>query len=292
MKAFKLFLVFLFISAAGTVLFFYTDFPDWYSRIFSGLSQFKEESIPSFTEKIEQKIFTPPPLEAEKEAPQSHLTVEGVIAWTNIQRAKEGLPLLEESALLGEMAQAKVDDMFSQQYFAHESPLGAEVGDLAEDFNYRFIIIGENLALGNFQDDQVLVQGWMDSPGHRENILNDRYSEIGVAVGRGVFNGAETWLAVQHFALPLSACPQPDAELKEEIESNQAQIDDLLLTLIETEKELKSLRRGNRTAYNQKVDEYNSLVSRYNELVEQTKVLVEDYNLQVALFNDCASGTD
>ncbi|MFA5767678.1 MAG: CAP domain-containing protein, partial [Candidatus Paceibacterota bacterium] len=281
-----------FISAAGTVLFFYTDFPDWYSRIFSGLSQFKEESIPSFTEKIEQKIFTPPPLEAEKEAPQSHLTVEGVIAWTNIQRAKEGLPLLEESALLGEMAQAKVDDMFSQQYFAHESPLGAEVGDLAEDFNYRFIIIGENLALGNFQDDQVLVQGWMDSPGHRENILNDRYSEIGVAVGRGVFNGAETWLAVQHFALPLSACPQPDAELKEEIESNQAQIDDLLLTLIETEKELKSLRRGNRTAYNQKVDEYNSLVSRYNELVEQTKVLVEDYNLQVALFNDCASGTD
>lgn len=273
-------------------MFFYTDFPDWYSRIFSGLSQFKEESIPSFTEKIEQKIFTPPPLEAEKEAPQSHLTVEGVIAWTNIQRAKEGLPLLEESALLAEMAQAKVDDMFLRQYFAHESPLGVEVGDLAEEFNYRFIIIGENLALGNFQDDQVLVQGWMDSPGHRENILNDRYSEIGVAVGRGVFNGAETWLAVQHFALPLSACPQPDAELKEEIDSNQVQIDDLLLVLIETEKELKSLRRGNRTAYNQKVDEYNNLVSRYNELVEQTKVLVEDYNLQIALFNDCASGID
>jgi hypothetical protein len=292
MKAFKLFLVFIFISAAGTVLFFYTDFPNWYSRIFSGLSQFKEESIPSFTERIEQKIFTPPPLEAEKEAPQSYLTVEGVIAWTNVQRAKEGLPLLEESALLGEMAQAKVDDMFLRQYFAHESPLGVEVGDLAEEFNYRFIIIGENLALGNFQDDEVLVQGWMDSPGHRENILNERYFEIGVAVGRGTYNGAETWLAVQHFALPLSACPQPDAELKEEIDANQAQLESLGNVLVEMERELKSLRRGNRTAYNQKVDEYNSLVSQYNVLLEQTKALVEEYNLQIALFNDCASGSE
>jgi hypothetical protein len=190
------------------------------------------------------------------------------------------------------MAQAKVDDMFSLQYFAHESPLDGGVGDLAGDFNYQFILIGENLALGDFQDDQALVQGWMDSPGHRENILNERYSEIGVAVGRGVYEGATTWLAVQHFALPLSACPQPDASLQQEIKANQAQIDSLRAALVELEEEMRHLRRGNRTAYNQKVDEYNALVRQYNDLVEQTKALVDLYNSQIAMFNSCAAGAE
>jgi hypothetical protein len=292
MKTFKLFLILLSIIALGTVSFFYNDFSDLYSRLFSGPLQVKEGPAVSLAEKIEQKIFAPAPLETERKAPQSFLTADGVIEWTNIQRGAQGLPPLKEDALLNEMAQAKVDDMFSLQYFAHESPLDGGVGDLAGDFNYQFILIGENLALGDFQDDQALVQGWMDSPGHRENILNERYSEIGVAVGRGVYEGATTWLAVQHFALPLSACPQPDASLQQEIKANQAQIDSLRAALVELEEEMRHLRRGNRTAYNQKVDEYNALVRQYNDLVEQTKALVDLYNSQIAMFNSCAAGAE
>jgi hypothetical protein len=290
MKIFKI--VFLFITVALAALFFYSYLFNWPVSFYFEFSEFEEKPIISFIETIGQEVFSPPPLEIKEQAPQSYLTAEGIIAWTNAERAKEGLSLLKESSLLNEMAQAKVADMFLKQYFAHESPLGIEVGGLAEDFGYSYILIGENLALGNFKDDQVLVQGWMDSPGHRENILNKRYSEIGIGVAKGMFEGREIWLAVQHFALPLSACPQPDQDLKETIELKQIRIDDLQILLAEKEQELRSLKRADRMVYNQKVEEYNLLAEEYNSLIQEIKDLIEQYNYQIALFNACASGSD
>jgi uncharacterized protein YkwD len=93
--------------------------------------------------------------------------------------------------------------MFENQYFAHESPTGEKVSDLAKKFGYDFLLIGENLAMGNFSSDEDLVLAWMESPGHRENILNEKYQEIGVAVKKGIFEGKEVWIAVQHFGLPF-----------------------------------------------------------------------------------------
>ena len=54
----------------------------------------------------------------------------------------------------------------------------------------------------------------MNSPGHRANILNGKFTQIGVAVGRGTFEDHEVWIGVQVFARPLSDCPQPNAALK------------------------------------------------------------------------------
>ena len=142
----------------------------------------------------------------------------------------------------------------------------------------------------NFEDDQVLVQAWMDSPGHRANILNDRYLEIGVAVIKGIYEGQNTWLAVQHFGLPLSACPQPSPTLQEQIKLNQTEIDNLQIVLVNLEQEIKSMRRIDREIYSQKVGEYNNLVAQYNALVEEIKLLVSQYNSQVLLFNNCVSG--
>ena len=291
MKKNKLLLVLtFFILTLLAAIFFRQGVFDLYYKFFLKLPEISENLTNTIAGEIEKQIITPPPLRAEKESPSSFLTDAGVIEWTNIQRGNQGLPPLKENSSLDATALAKAQDMLENQYFAHESLSGLGVGDLADNAGYKFIIIGENLALGNFEDDQVLVQAWMDSPGHRANILNDRYLEIGVAVIKGIYEGQNTWLAVQHFGLPLSACPQPSPTLQEQIKLNQTEIDNLQIVLVNLEQEIKSMRRIDREIYSQKVGEYNNLVAQYNALVEEIKLLVSQYNSQVLLFNNCVSG--
>jgi len=271
-------------------IFFWSEILDFYSKLTLNLPrQWTEEKV-ALIEKIEKQIATPPPLRAEKDAPEAFLTQAGVIQWTNSQREKEGLPPLQESSALNTSAVMKAEDMLAKQYFEHISPSGEGVANLVEKVGYQFIAIGENLALGDFQDDEVLVQGWMDSPGHRQNILSSQYQEIGVAVLRGKFEGSVTWLAVQHFALPLAACSQSSEEILSEITANQTQLKELETTLRNLELEIKRMNPRWGAAYNEKVENYNNLVAQYNDLLIQTQALINQYNSQVALFNECAAG--
>jgi hypothetical protein len=184
---------------------------------------------------------------------------------------------------------AKVEDMFENQYFAHESPTGEGVSDLARKFGYDFLLIGENSAMGNFASDEDFVLAWMESPGHRENILNEKYQEIGVAVKKGIFEEKEVWIAVQHFGLPSSFCPKPDLSLKEKIEENEKQISELLKELLTLRSEIRTLKRWQSEEISQKIDQYNELVSKYNSLVEETKNLIDQYNFQANSYNQCLS---
>jgi uncharacterized protein YkwD len=279
----------IFIVILGGVFFFWEDILDFYLELSLKLPQIEKGFSNSLVkeQEAEKQISTPPPLRATKEDPQPFLTQAGVIWWTNVQREKEGLPPLKENAKLNLSAELKIQDMFAKQYFSHYSPLGEGVNNFVESVGYEFIAIGENLALGNFQNDQALIQGWMDSPGHRENILSARYQEIGVAVLKGTFEGKSIWLAVQHFGLPLSACPLVDEELKAEIETNQEQIKELQKTLELLEVKIRTIRPRWGPVYNQAIEEYNSLVSQYNELVKETEILINKYNYQVILFNEC-----
>lgn len=236
-----------------------------------------------------KKINTPPPLRAKQESPQAFLTLDGIVSSTNTQRAQNGLPPLTNNDLLNQAAFNKAQDMFEKQYFAHDSPEGLGVADLAANVGYQYITIGENLALGNFLNDTVVVQAWMDSPGHRANILNSKYTQIGVGVMRATYEGRTTWIAVQHFGFPLSACPQPDSSLASTIQSNNNQLEVWANELSQRKKELDEMEPKHGPEYNQKAEEYNALVEQYNHLVEETKNLVEQYNNQVAAFNACAS---
>jgi len=249
-----------------------------------------EKGVSDLVQEAEKQIFTPAPLRAEKEAQKSFLTQEGVISLTNAKRAENGLPALKESLNLDASAKAKTLDMFKNQYFAHQSPGGAGMGDLAENAGYDFLIIGENLALGNFENDQALVAAWMASPGHRANILNTNYQEIGAFVQKGTFEGKTTWLAVQHFGKPVSACPSPSSALKAEIETSQNQLMEIEKTLEALRAELETTSRRDRQSYNQKVDQYNNFVSQYNNLSAEIKTMVATYNGQVKAFNSCAGG--
>ncbi len=290
MKKFWLAFIFIFIVILGGVLFFWGDILNFYSKLSLKLPDIERNINNRIAQEIQKQVSTPQPLRSSKEEAHSFLTRSGVIIFTNIEREKFGLPPLKENAKLDSSADIKAKDMLNKQYFAHESPSGVGVADLAKTAGYDFIGIGENLALGNFKDDQTLVQAWMDSPGHRANILNSQYQEIGVSVVKGTFEGRSTWFAVQHFGFPLSACLQPNQNLKTEIDSNQSQIQQLQANLDSLKNEIQNIRPKPRAVYNQKIKEYSNFVFQYNNLVIETKTLINQYNNEVQAFNSCANG--
>jgi len=236
-------------------------------------------------------ISTPDPLRGEDDFPDARLTRQGIISSTNSQRGENNLPPLVASTKLHAAAMKKVQDMFLKQYFAHVSPDGRQASDLASDQNYEYIAIGENLALGNFENDKILVQAWMDSPGHRANILDRRFREIGVAAARGIYEGRTTWLAVQIFALPKSPCPPPSESSKNRIDSNEKTLDYMQNEITRLKNEIETMRPGaKRGEYNAKIAEHNELVGRYNALVEITRNLISTFNKEVDDFNACLRG--
>ncbi len=245
------------------------------------------DSLKKEIQLVQKEAFMPPPIRAPKQSLRSFLTQQGTLLETNVQRALQGLPPLEENAQLHEAAQAKVQDMFAKQYFAHVSPTDKEAGDLAQQMGYEFILIGENLALGNFENDKALVQAWMESPGHRANILNAKYQEIGIWVAKGNFEGESTWLAVQIFGVPLEACSQPEGELKIQIESSQIQLEAVENQLEALRNEIAGLKRKKDTILSQKVNEYNAKVEEYKSLVGEFNAAVQEYNSQVTILNSC-----
>jgi len=276
-----------FIIVLGGVFLFKDNISNLYSKLLLKLPEIEKGFNDLVIQEIKKQVFTPPPLRSDSQEEQSFLTRLGVIKFTNIERVKEGLLPLKENAELDISSGIKAQDMLDKQYFAHESPSGIGVADLAERTDYGFILIGENLALGNFKDDQVLVQAWMDSPGHRANILNTKYEDIGVSVIKGTFEGRTTWFAVQHFGFPSSACPGSNQSLKNQIniEKNQAQELQTSLDSLRVEIESSGFKRRD---YNQKVQQYNDLVSQYNNLNVEIKILLDQYNNQVEVFNNCA----
>lgn len=114
-----------------------------------------EKGINNLVQEAEKQILTPPPLRAVREVKETFLNSDQIIKLTNIQREKMGLLPIKENAKLDLSSLTKVKDMFEKQYFEHNSPSGAGVKDLAESVGYEFIIIGENLALGNFESDEA-----------------------------------------------------------------------------------------------------------------------------------------
>ena len=283
----RLFSATLFVLLILSGYIFRDNFVRVYQRLMGVPETTRTVTAKDAIQEIEKKISLPSPLRAVHDAPQSFLSEKGVIAWTNSARRNNGgLSGLTNNDLLRAAATAKVDDMFQRQYFEHVSPSGAGPADLAKDAGYEYIAIGENLALGNFENDEVLVTAWMNSPGHRANILNATYTEIGVAVKHGVFEGKAVWLAVQEFGRPLSVCPAPDKTLEAQIVSASAELDVLGARIAMLREELDRMRRRD-PEYNEKIDAYNTLVGQYNELAAMIKEIVAAYNATVRTFNEC-----
>lgn len=121
-----------------------------------------------------------------------------VVRATNEARGAYNLEPLSASYELDLAAQKKLEDMAEKGYFAHISPEGVTPWYWIKDSSYQYIYAGENLAVG-FTSAADALGAWMDSPLHRENILNKNYKEIGVAVGSGKMGQVNGVLIVQMF---------------------------------------------------------------------------------------------
>lgn len=203
----------------------------------------------------------------------------------NQERVNAGLLPLSYNVKLAAMADAKNADMIAEQYFAHVSPAGVGIGDLADRFRYVYRHVGENLALGDFTSSAHVIKGWMDSPGHRANILNPKFTEIGISAVRGSYQGREVWYAVQEFGTPLPDCPWPEESLRKEIETLEPQTAEISVTLATLKAEIAAAEDP--AIYNKKADEYNALVELYNTLIAKEKVLINSYNAEVEAYNVC-----
>ena len=257
---------------------------------------------------------------------QEALSTARIVLLTNNVRAGNGLPALEENSLLNSIAQERLQDMLNRQYFGHISPTGEGAADVAQKIGYRYRLIAENIAAGHFMNNQKVVDGWMQSPGHRKNILSDTPQHIGVAAAKGKLNGSETWVVVQIFGLPSLAvtaaahqrpekvrdpsCMPPSASLAGDIENGRARLSELINLLNGLAEELKDEKTriggfsnepartpGERAERSTFIASHNRKVERYNELLAQQRAqqsvlrsTIDEYNRRSAAYNECSRG--
>ncbi|PIZ24661.1 hypothetical protein COY48_01895 [Candidatus Collierbacteria bacterium CG_4_10_14_0_8_um_filter_43_86] len=134
----------------------------------------------------------------------SQIDPSRVIELTNNERLNAGLTIVKQNQELSQAAQAKAADMFAHNYWAHLSPTGTEPWSFITSSGYKYQHAGENLAR-DFGNPSDIVKAWMASPTHRQNLLDSRYKDIGIAVMDGYLNGVETTLVVQIFGTPQTS---------------------------------------------------------------------------------------
>lgn len=147
----------------------------------------------------------------------SHQTVLGatsdfsghsLLSDTNAQRSKDNESSLDLNSQLSAAAQAKANDMAQKDYWSHNSPDGRTPWSFITTAGYHYQAAGENLAYG-FSNAGDAVDGWMNSPGHRANILNANYKDVGFGVAQSPNyqgNGPET-IVVAEYGEPAEAAP-------------------------------------------------------------------------------------
>lgn len=124
-----------------------------------------------------------------------------LIDLTNESRLAYNEAPLARSEKLVAAAALKGQDMAKNGYFAHESPTGVTPWHWFKEVGYTFLYAGENLAV-NFTESEAVQKAWLDSPKHRENILNAKFTEIGIATVEGMYNNNPTMFVVQMFGTP------------------------------------------------------------------------------------------
>lgn len=194
-KIFKIIFFFILVAA----LFLTVDFNDF---------SFKTIKPPPKTEissdgSPKKGIRKQNPVEA---LPQGERKFQGsqtdIIRLANEAREGKGLSSLEENAKLSLSARKKAEHMKKNDYFDHVSPNGLQPWYFAEKVEYNYKTFGENLAEGYFSAQSV-HEGWMNSPGHRENIMSEKFEEMGVAIVESSQGNRKSYLIVQHFGSPL-----------------------------------------------------------------------------------------
>lgn len=156
-----------------------------------------------------ENLLTVPPQDLS-----ASVAASDVASLTNQDRLEDGLPPLAVSPLLTEAAQLKAEDMAQHSYYAHTGPDGKTMLDWMNQVGYRYLNAGENLVIDRTTAEQA-VDAWMNSPDHRANILRPQFTQIGVGVAEGEYQGIHTIFVVQEFGTPYPTAPARAVPVKE-----------------------------------------------------------------------------
>lgn len=134
----------------------------------------------------------------------SNISIDELLIITNQKRQENGLPPLTLNGQLDSAALNKANDMLSKNYWSHIAPDGTTPWFFIKQSGYNFIYAGENLARGYNSANDVL-NAWLASPTHRDNILSSKYKNVGFAIVTGNLTGEETVLVVEMFGSSVIA---------------------------------------------------------------------------------------
>jgi len=141
----------------------------------------------------------------------TNMSAAGLLQETNIQRAQSSRTALSLNNKLSQAAQQKANDMVARDYWSHTSPDGTQPWQIISSVGYVYTTAGENLAYG-FDSSADALSGWMNSPGHKANVLNVNYQEVGFGIANSPnFQGdGEQTVVVAMYASPKkAAAPAP-----------------------------------------------------------------------------------
>lgn len=127
-----------------------------------------------------------------------------IVSLTNSIRSSNGLGSYSQNGALASAARAKAQHMCTHDYWAHTAPDGTTGWNFMRNSGYNYVVAGENLAKG-YSTDQSVVNGWMNSAGHRANILHKTYREIGV----GNVSCSGSVIVVAMYGTRTSSAPAP-----------------------------------------------------------------------------------
>ena len=145
------------------------------------------------------KKSTPPAKKVSPPSAGANTPAAQVLSITNAERAKVGCKALKTDTDLTTAAQGHSADMAKNDYFSHDSQDGRSPFDRMKNAGYSFSAAAENIAMGQLTPSDVMT-AWMNSAGHKANILNCTYTQIGIGIAKDK-NGAPYW--TQDFGKPL-----------------------------------------------------------------------------------------
>lgn len=131
------------------------------------------------------------------------ITQDRILAEVNPHRASLGVAPLSVSPLLTEAARLKAEDMIARDYFSHYGPGGEAPWAWFQRTGYAYAGAGENLAI-DFSDTSALVSAWLASPTHAANIQNGVFTDLGLGIASGDFQGRDTTIIAMFLGRPLT----------------------------------------------------------------------------------------
>lgn len=129
------------------------------------------------------------------------ITQAEILNLTNNSRAEAGAPALKFNDKLNQAALLKARDMIADNYFAHTAPDGTKPWEFLKQAGYSYSAAGENLAM-DFTEAASVHAAFMNSASHKKNIMNEKYTEMGIAVIDGELQGRSTTILVEFFGTP------------------------------------------------------------------------------------------